>query len=67
MNMKKFEYKVIVLKVDRVWTGKVDGDYLQLLNEYGVDGWKFVAFVPGHLYPKAAKGQEILFEREILD
>ena len=67
MEMKKFEYKVVVLKVDRVWTGKVDGDYLQILNECGAEGWRFVEIVPAYLYPKGSKGLEILFEREILD
>lgn len=63
--MKKFEYKAIVIKVDRVWTGKAEADYLNVLNEHGSDGWEFVAFVPPVLTPKKMKGQEIVFKREI--
>ena len=48
-----------------VWTGKPETDYLQILNEYGAQGWRFVDFVPNELRPKGVKGKEILFERAV--
>lgn len=65
--MKKYEYKVVLLKVDRVWTGKAEADYLQIINEYSEQGWRFVSFVPAILNPKGSKGQEMLFERKLTD
>lgn len=63
--MIKYEYKVVLLKIDMVWTGKPETDYLQILNEYGTQGWRFVDFVPNELRPKGVKGKEILFERAV--
>ncbi len=63
--MKKYEYKVILIKVDRVWTGRAESDYLVALNDQAKEGWKFIGFVPPILNPKGVKGQEILLEREL--
>ena len=65
--MKKYEYKVILMKIDKVWTGKPTVDYLNILNDMGREGWRFKEFVSASLRPKGVRDQEILFEREILD
>lgn len=63
--MKKYEYKGILIKVDRVWTGRAESDYLIALNEEAKAGWEFAGFVPPILNPKGVKGQEILLKREV--
>lgn len=63
--MRKFEYKVILIKVDRVWTGRAESDYLLALSEHAQEAWKFAGFVPPILNPKGVKGQEVLLEREL--
>jgi hypothetical protein len=63
--VKKYEYKVILIKVDRIWTGRAESDYLVALSEHAKDGWRFAGFVPPILNPKGVKGQEILLEREL--
>ena len=62
--MKKFEYKVVNIGFS-IWTGKADQDYLQILNEMGEDGWRFVNFAPAHAKPKGVKGIDLIFERVI--
>ncbi len=65
--MEKYEYKVISIKSD-AWSGYAKDDYLQILNEFGTDGWRFKEFVPGYAKPKGApKGFEILLERKIIN
>jgi len=64
--MDKFEYKVVKLKYSQ-WTGKVETDYLEILNEYGEQGWRFIDFAPIHLANKESKGNyEMIFERKIV-
>ncbi len=61
--MAKYEYKTVQFPVDRVWTGKPKEDYLQIINEYAQQGWRFIAFVPPICNARGFKGQELLFER----
>ncbi|GLR16037.1 DUF4177 domain-containing protein [Portibacter lacus] len=63
--MKKYEYKAILIKIDMVWSGRAESDYLEALNENGKEGWEFVEFIPKVLQPKGVKGQEILLKREL--
>ena len=61
--MKKFEYKVVAMDFS-IWTGRAKADYLQILNEYGAQGWRFTGFTPGQARPAKSKGVEMIFERE---
>jgi hypothetical protein len=63
--VKKYEYKVVSIKVDRVWTGRAETDYLIVIREEAEEGWRFAGFVPPILNPKGVKAQEILLEREL--
>lgn len=62
--MKKYEYKVISVKWS-MWTGKAKQDYLQIINEYGQQGWRFVQVVHGVAQSKSSKGIELVLEREV--
>lgn len=65
--MERYEYKAVAIKSDP-WTGYAKDDYLQILNEYGSNGWRLREFVPANLKPKdAPKGFEILLERRIIE
>lgn len=62
--MEKYEYKAIVIEMN-AWGTKAKADYLDVLNEMGAEGWKFIQFMP--VETKNLKTQfEILFERKVL-
>ena len=50
-----------------IWTGRSTEDYLDIINEKGKDGWRFVTFSPSHARPKGVKGIELIFEKQIED
>lgn len=60
---KKYIYEVVNLKFS-IWTGKAERDYLDILNDYGMRGWKFVTFAPKLANPKGSKGIEMVFVKE---
>jgi len=60
--MEKYEYKVVSVKVN--WAGRMKVDYLDILNEYGNDGWRFVNFTPSTIKPTVTSELEIIFERK---
>lgn len=62
--MDRYEYKVINIKYNP-WTSKAEEDYLEVLNEQGALGWRFIDFAPGFAQPKGARGIEMIFERKI--
>ena len=62
--MIKYEYKVYSIDYS-IWTGKADEDYLEIINNYGLEGWRFIDFSPQHLMPKGEKGTDLIFERPI--
>jgi len=64
--MKKFIYEAQSISYS-IWTGKSRDDYLEIINERGRDGWRFVGFLPVNLKPKGkkVKGTELIFEKEI--
>ena len=64
--MEKYEYKSVSIGFS-VWTGRAKSDYLEVLNEYGAEGWRFVDFAPNFARPKGVKGIEMIFERKIID
>ena len=65
--MEKYEYKVVSIK-NNAWSGYAEDDYLQIINEYGAQGWRFREFVSGFAKPKGApKGFEVLLERKIIE
>ena len=65
--MECYEYKVVKLKFS-IWKQKPDGDYLEILNELGGQGWRFIDFAPRHVVPKETKHDiEMIFERKIID
>ena len=62
--MKKYEYKIYTIDYS-IWTGHADEDYLEIINDLGAEGWRFIDFSPAHMKPKGAKGTDLIFEREI--
>lgn len=64
--MEKYEYKVVKLKFS-IWKQKAEADYLEVLNDYGQEGWRFVDFAPKQAVPDNANGNkiEMIFERRI--
>ena len=62
--MKRYEYKTVQLGYS-IWTGRAKDDYLDIINEYGRQGWRFMCFSPAHAKPKGVKGIEIILEREL--
>ena len=47
-----------------IWTGKSKDDYLDIVNERGSLGWRFVGFTPLAARPKGVKGIELIFEKQ---
>jgi len=64
--MKKYEYKVVAVKWSP-WTGKAKADYLDIINDYGAEGWRFIDFAPTRAHSKKVSGTsiELIFEKEI--
>ena len=62
--MKRYEYKIVTIEIS-AWTSRAKHDYLEVLNENGKEGWRFIEFSRSQLRPKGVKGVELLFEREI--
>lgn len=48
-----------------IWTGRSKDDYLDIINQKGEDGWRFICFAPNYAKPKGVKGVELLFEKEV--
>lgn len=65
--MKRYEYKVVKIDVNIWKTGRPEVDYLDVINEQGAIGWRFIEIIPGQVPKKNPKGIELLFEREIED
>ncbi|NNE27761.1 MAG: DUF4177 domain-containing protein [Saprospiraceae bacterium] len=61
--MDKFEYKVVSIKRS-IWTGKSKHDYLEVINEYGADGWRFVCFADRGAAKKGVATTELIFEKK---
>ena len=66
MSRVKYEYKVVAMRISQ-WHGRAKSDYIDILNEYGREGWKFVQFTPTNAKPLKAKGVEMIFERKIVE
>jgi len=49
------------------FSGRSKSDYLQIINDRGKSGWRFLKFVPRGYNPKGVKGVELLFEKEIVN
>ena len=49
----KYKYQAIRIPYNS-WSGKAEADYLDIINEKGAKGWRFVGFEP--LIAKAEKG-----------
>ena len=62
--MKNYIYEAISIRYS-IWTGRAKQDYLEIINEKGKDGWRFVGFLPYNLKPRGVKGQELIFEKEM--
>lgn len=62
----KYIYDAISISYS-IWTGRSKEDYLEIINEKGRDGWRFVSFAPAIVRPKGVKGVELLFEKAIPD
>lgn len=64
--MMKYIYDTVSISFN-IWTGRSKEDYLDIINEKGKDGWRFVGFTPPHAKPKGVKGTELIFEKSIPD
>lgn len=64
--MKKYRYEAISISFS-AWTGRSKDDYLEIINERGKEGWRFVGFTPHSAKPRGVKGTELIFEQEIED
>ena len=62
--MKTYIYEAVKISYN-IWTGRSKQDYLDIINQRGRDGWKFVSFLPVNMRPKGVKGTELIFEKEI--
>lgn len=60
--MEKYEYKVVTIDWS-MWTGKAKTDYLEVLNELGEQGFRFITFAPHYVKAKGQKGIDIIFEK----
>lgn len=60
--MTRYEYTVVSIKKS-MWTGKSKADYLEIINEYGAQGWKFVMFADKYASKKPTTRIELVFER----
>ncbi len=61
--MEKYEYKAVTVGWN-MWTGKAKADYLNIINEYGEQGWRFIQIVPHNYLPKGKRGIELIFEKK---
>ncbi len=62
--MKRYEYQGVEIKVN-TWSKKPKEDVLDVMNEYGYLGWRFVAFEPSIKKSESQKVVKLIFEREI--
>ena len=62
----KYIYDAVSISFN-IWTGRSKDDYLDVINERGRRGWRFVGFAPTNLRPKGVKGTELLFEKAVED
>ena len=58
----QYEYETIGISYS-IWTGKSSEDYLEIINERGANGWRFVCFAPLNARPKGVSDLEMIFER----
>ena len=62
----KYIYDAVSISFS-IWTGRSKDDYLDIINEKGRKGWRFVGFVPMNVRPKGVKGTELIFEKAVSD
>lgn len=62
----KYIYEAVQMS-SSMWTGKSKEDYLEIINERGNRGWRFVGFTPPTARTKGIKGTELIFERSVSD
>lgn len=62
--MKTYIYETESLKYN-TYIGRAKEDYLKVIAERGLQGWRFVCFVPLHGKVRKVKGLELVFEKEI--
>ena len=62
--MKKYLYETETISFN-AFVGRIKSDYLEIINERGKQGWRFVCFVPKEFKVKGVKGLELVFEKEI--
>ena len=62
----KYIYDAVSISYS-IWTGRSKDDYLDIINEKGRDGWRFITFTPINAKPKGVRGIELVFEKAIPD
>ena len=65
-KIMRYTYEAVSISYS-IWTGRSKNDYLEIINERGREGWRFVGFSPSNARPKGVKGMELVFERPLLD
>ncbi len=63
-TMTTYEYEAVNIDYS-IWSGRAKSDHLEIINEYGSRGWRFVCFVPARCVPRGSKGIELVFEKTI--
>jgi len=63
-KLKRYEYQIVEIKVNN-WSKKPKEDLLEVMNEYGDIGWKFICFEPSIKKSESQKIIKLVFEREI--
>jgi len=62
----RYIYETVAIPYS-IWTGRSTADYLDIINDRGNEGWRFVTFSPMSAKPKGVKGIELIFEKQIED
>lgn len=62
--MNRYEYQGVEIRVNS-WSKKPKEDVLDVMNEYGELGWRFVGFEPSIKKSESQKVVKLIFERLI--
>ena len=63
-QFKRYEYQGVEIKVN-TWSKKPKEDTLDVINEYGELGWRFICFEPSIKKSDTQKVVKLIFEREV--
>ena len=64
-HMEKFEYRTMIYDPAGAWGGKVDSDFEERLNAFGLQGWELVSSVATAQSFGCTKSIVSIFKRKI--